>query len=279
MSALEGKITIPHVGSVPKKVLIPVVGVAAAFVGYRYYVARSSAGTGTSAADTAAGDFGDGSAVPDVLGAVSPDNSYGISDTSTASTQTTSLTTNAAWSQSAAQQLTQSDTWSYTDIVQALGAYLAGTPLTTLQQAIVRSAIAVTGYPPVGAPSIISGGDTAMVVAPTGLKATTTSTTATLTVNPVAGAGSYRAYDQKSATNIGSSSGPTITVGGLLPNTSYTFHVRALSSSGQLGPASEHVTVKTAAASSTTPTPPTTGGGSSTVKLSAPKSVHVVTTA
>ncbi len=260
MGVLEGKITIPKVGSVPKKVVVLIGGAGAAFVAYRWYIARSGAGDGTAEEGS---EFADGGLPPGVIGAVSPTNSYGdVGDTGTDTTQSTTPTTNSEWSNLAATQLSQSDTWSYTDIVTALGNYLSGTPLSTAQQAIVRAAIAVAGYPPVGTHSIVSGGDTAIIVAPTGFSVTTTSTGATLTASPVAGAASYRAYLNTSATNVGTSVTPTITIGNLLPGKSYKFHMRAVTASGAVGPSSDTITMSTKAASSTPVTGQPVGGGS-----------------
>lgn len=188
-------------------------------------------GTGTTdpGSGSGDGDTGGGTVIPDP-------GSYGFNGT-----------TNSQWVQYAATQLSGQGTWTYQAIVSALGAYLASSPLTTLQQQQVQAAIAVAGNPPVGSYHLISGGNTAMTVAPTGLKVTTTDTSAHLTFNKVAGAGSYRAYDNKSATNIGASNDTSITVGGLVPSTTYIFHVRAFSQSGSQGPASATVTVKTKA--------------------------------
>jgi len=272
---IDGNITIPKVGQVPKKAVVAVVGAGVAYVGYRYYAAAQGGDTGTG---DEASDFADGGLPPGVIGAVSPTNSYGDAGADTSDgTDGTLPTTNSAWSALAAQQLTQSDTWSYTDIVTALGNYLAGVPLSSTQQAIVRAAIAVAGYPPVGTHSIVSGGDTPLIVAPGGFKVTTTATTATLTCTAVAGAASYRAYRTGSATNIGSAVGPSITVGGLNPGTKYTFHMRAVSSSGQLSPSSPSITIST---TTTEKTPPATGPKPPAHSVpKAPTGFSVVTTA
>jgi len=61
-------------------------------------------------------------------------------------------TTDAQWTQAAIQQL-EADGYNAQDVVAALGAYLNGGALTSLQQQIVQSAIAVEGYPPVAPPA------------------------------------------------------------------------------------------------------------------------------
>lgn len=255
---MSEEVNVPKVGPVNKKILIPVVVGAAAFIGWRYYVARNSTGTGddATATDDGSGDFGDGSAIPDVLNSVPADGSYGIADGTTDTTQSTVPTTNAGWTQAATTQLTQSDSWSYTDIVTALGNYLNNRSLTTLQQSIVQAAIAVEGYPPEGSHTIVSGGDTGITIAPTDVKVTTTATEATVTFTGVSGASYYRVYRSGAATNVGSGAGSPVVVSGLTPNTSYSFTVRAMSSAGLRGPASPSVKAKTAAVTLKAPNKP-----------------------
>lgn len=56
-------------------------------------------------------------------------------------------TTNAQWTQAAVTQLSN-EGYTATTVSAALGAYLAGSPVTSAQQTIIQSAIAVEGYPP-----------------------------------------------------------------------------------------------------------------------------------
>lgn len=240
---VDGTPSLPKLGK-DKKIIIPIAVVAIGYIGWRYYQASQGSGQDVAAAD--AGDFGDGSSIPSVIGAVSPDNSYGSGGGDSGNTtQTGQPTTNAEWTNLVAEKLSASDSWSYTDIVSALGNYLNSRPLSTQQQQIVQAAIAVGGYPPVGSHSIIPGGDTAITVAPTGLKAgTVTANSVTLVFGAVAGAAGYRAY-RGVGSNVGSSVGPSLTVSGLQPNTSYTFNVAAVTASGASGPHSAPVTVKT----------------------------------
>lgn len=241
---MAATLTLPVVGSVPRVAVIGVGAAGAAFVGYRYWLARNGTGDTGDDSTVSDGDFGAiDSAIPDVLGAVSDTNSYG-SDTGE-DTTTSTITTNAAWSQAAVSQLEQSDTWSYTDIVTALGNYLGSRPLTTTQTQIVQAAIAIQGYPPVGSFSLIPGGATTLTTAPTGLRlVSSTKNTATVAFNPVAGAASYRAYRGLGA-NVGSAVNPQIEVVGLSPNTTYKIYVRAVTASGTTGPNSATLSVKT----------------------------------
>lgn len=252
---LAGKIDVPAIGPVNKKVIVGIGGGAAIYIGYMFYKSRTA--VSADATDTTA-DSGleDPGVLPSVSGAVSADNTYGSGSTVT-STDDYGFTgtTNSQWTQYTSTQLSQSDRWSYTDIVDALGNYLSGKPLSTTQQAIAQAAIAIAGYPPVGSHVIVPGGNTAITVAPTGLKVvSTTSSTATLSFNAVAGAGYYRAYRSGASTNVGGTDGTTITVSGLQPNTSYSFSVAADTTSGVPGPKSAAVTGKTKAVSLARPT-------------------------
>lgn len=258
MSALTGKVDLPAVGEVDKRVVIGVGAVAAGFLGWKWYQARSATAYDPSqeAVDPGMEDPG---VLPSVSGAVSGDNSYGLPDSSS-STSTDSYgftgTTNSQWTQYASTQLSQaSDTWSYGAIVSALGAFIANKPLTTTQQEIVQAALAVAGYPPEGSHVIVPGGDTAITVAPTGLKVTsTTTTTASLSWTAVAGASGYRIYRSGVSEVVGVANGTSGQVGGLTPNTNYSFQVAAFTGSGQIGPKSSSASGKTTAVTLKAPT-------------------------
>jgi hypothetical protein len=258
----DGDVDIPKIGPLPKKVLIPLAVGLAGFVAWRFWQAKK--GTGADAGDSTVtdGDFGAvDSSIPGVVGAVSPTNSYGDSGNTTDNgDDPTRFTNNAQWTEYVVGKLQQSDTWSYTDIVTAIGLGLAGKPTTTAQQSILRAALAIGGQPPSGAIVIVSGGNTSITVAPTGLKVTAvTQTTVSLSWNAVPGAASYRVYRSGASTNVGSSTGTTIRIDGLQPATSYSFHVAALSSSAQAGPNSANVNAKTSAYALAKPSTPTVG--------------------
>lgn len=237
---------VPKIDAKTKKILIPVLVVAAAYVGWRYY---SASGETDDSVPATGNEFGDTNTDPSgVLGAVSPTNSYGSTDGQepvTTSDYGFTGKTNAQWTQYVTTQLQQSDRWSYTDIVEAVGNYLNNKPLTTAQQSIVQAAIAVGGYPPSGSHTIISGGNTALTVAPTGVKVgAVTDDSVTLTYSAVPGAVGYRAYRGLGA-SVGSSSSTSMTLVGLRPNTSYAVGIKAVSGSGTEGPMSTKVTAKT----------------------------------
>lgn len=257
---LEGTIDLPGVGPVKKPVVYGVGGLGIAFVLYMYY--RNWTGVGIDETTDATEDTGyeDTGVLPSVSGAVSPDNSYGLDDEDTSS-GSGGITTNDAWTRYAVAQLQQSDTWSYSDITTALGNYLANKPLSTKAQEIVQAAIAVAGYPPVGSHTIISGGDTGITVAPTGLRLVEASTsTVKMSWNAVAGAAGYRLYRSGVSQVVGVANGTTGEIGGLTTNQSYQIQVAAFSSSGEVGPKSNAVTVRTKAVVLTKPATPTVSG-------------------
>lgn len=250
---LGGTVTLPGVGPVKKKVVIGIAAAAGGFVLWRYMQVRAAGGSSGAVPGDSDGDgYADAGTLPSVAGAVSPDNSYGIPDGSTAgSTDSYGFTgtTNSQWAQYASTQLSAaSDKWSSGDVMAALGAFLTNKPLTTTQQAIVQAAIGQAGQPPEGTHPIIPGGDVPITVAPAGLRVvSTTATTATLSYNAVAGAGYYRGYRSGASGNVGASDGTTMTISGLTPNTSYSFQVAADTTSGSPGPKSSSVTGKTKA--------------------------------
>lgn len=258
MSGLTGQVDVPGVGGVDKRVVIGVGGAAALFIGWKWYQSRNAAAYDPTADATDPG-YEDPGTLPSVDGAVSPTNSYGLPDnssTGSADGYGFTGTTNSQWTEYATTKLSQaSDTWSYGDIVSALGAFIANRPLTTTQQQIAQAAIALAGYPPEGSHVIVPGGDTAITVAPTGLKVTsTTETTADLSWSAVAGASGYRIYRSGVSQVVGVANGTTGQVGGLTPNTSYSFQVAAFTGSGQVGPKSSAASGKTKAVSLKAPT-------------------------
>lgn len=254
---LKGKVDVPVVGEVDKKVLVGVVGVGAAFVGWKWWQAR---GADSYDPDAEMVDPGmeDPGVLPPVAGAVRPDNGYGIPDDSNSGSGSYGFTgkTDSQWTQYVTGQLTASESWTYTQIVAALGKYLKSKALTAEEQTIVQAAIAVGGYPPEH-PSlpIVPGGNTKITVAPTGLKApTVTTTSVTLTFNPVPGAQSYRAYRSGASSNVGASETTQIMVSGLQPNTEYSFTVAADNIGDVPGPKSAPIKVRTKAVALKSPT-------------------------
>lgn len=244
-------VDVPKVGKVNKKVLIPIGVAAAGFIGWRYWIARNTV------SDPVDPGMEDPGMIPGVIGGVKPDNSYGSGDQGGNPQQTGGFrgTTNSQWTEYVTERLQQSDRWSYTTIVTALGNYLAGKPLSSEQQDIARAAIGLAGNPPVGNPIVIPGGNTAITVAPTGLAVTAKPDSLTVTFQPVAGAVTYNGFISGSAR--ATSNGTTMTFTGLTPGTSYSVQVAAVSGSGAVGPKSTAISAKTTAVTMGTPAKPT----------------------
>lgn len=261
-------LTIPKVGTVPKKVLIPVVLVAAGYVGWRYYQASKN-GTGADPTATDTGDFGTvDPLIPDTLNPYPSSFTSGGTGTGTTGGDTNQdgiigpgeFTTNGQWTEYVTEKLQQSDTWSYTDIVTALGNGLAGRPTTDAQQAILRAAIAVGGYPPTGTLTIVGGGNTALTTAPAAQRATSTQNTAAVYFSGVSGATSYQVFESGISSPVGAGTGSPITVAGLQPGVSYSFQVAGVTGSGQVGPKSNTVKVRTTTYSYPAPGTPSISG-------------------
>lgn len=256
---MSDDIDVPKVGPVPKKALIGVGVAVAGFLAWRYY----RAGSGATSVEEGADDAGyeDGGTIPAVEGATDWYGSGSSSTGDTTSSTPQTLTTNAAWSQYASNQLIALDVASGQAIGEALGNYLAGRPLTAAQQSIVQAAIAYAGYPPVGTHVVVPGGDTEIKVAPSGLKVIGQSANSvTLEWVAVAGASFYDVYRSGAASNAVRSNGTRATISGLNSNSSYTFQVAAVSGAGAAGPKSSSVTGKTSAVSLAKPATPSVSG-------------------
>jgi hypothetical protein len=89
------------------------------------------------------------------IAAGTPSSSSPISGISSGDGTTTTFATNAEWAQQATADLV-SIGYSATDVAAALGAYLAGLPLTSDQATIVQVALAEDGPPPIGTFSIVT---------------------------------------------------------------------------------------------------------------------------
>lgn len=257
-------VEVPKVGKVSKKVLIPIVVAAGGYIGYRYWVARKNVGSGADvAADPGMEDPG---TIPGVSGAVSPTNSYGSGSGSSSGDTGGGFRglTNSEWTDYVTTRLQQSETWSYTDIAVALGNFIDNRPLSDSQQAIARAAIGIAGYPPVGSHTIISGGNTPITVAPSGLSGSATPTTVSVAFTPVAGAVTYNGYRSNStgATNNAqaTSNSSPVQFTGLSPATAYTVQIAAVSASGAVGPKSAAISVKTPGVKMATPGKPGVSG-------------------
>jgi hypothetical protein len=259
-------VDVPKVGPVDKRVVTAVMVSAAGFVGYQYWHRKRMGGTAsdTGAADAPTSEFDNTNSDPSaVLGAVSPTNSYGsgssVSPADPASPSDFGFhgTSNDTWTQYAAAQLSQSDRWSYADIVEALGAYLAQRPTTASQQTIVSAAIAVAGHPPVGSFVLINAPTPIEPVTPTPTPTptvempspptgvtVTSNTTSSFAIgwSPVTGAASYVVDTHNGHTHT--TTGTTFTFTQFQHKTTYKITVRAVNSAGVMSGDSAAVTLK-----------------------------------
>lgn len=269
---------VPKVGKVNKKIVVPIVVAAAAFVGYRYWKARQDVGTGEPV-DPGYEDMSGGLGP----GQTRPAGDYGLpADPGTGTTAGGFHgTTNSQWTEYVSDRLQQDGRWSYSVIAVALGNFLTAKPTTAEQQQIVQAAIGIAGYPPVSGYGLVSGGNTAITVAPTGVSAVPTPTAMKVSFTPVAGAASYNVYHSNptGATNVASGTGssPPIDVVGLTPATGYTVQVAAVSASGQVGPKSNPINVKTPGVKMATPAKPTVSNVTATTAALATSPVSYAT--
>ena len=238
---MADSVDVPKVGKVDKKVVVPIVVAAAAFVGYRYWKARQDAAN--APVDPGMSDQLGGLGP----GVANPNPNVGLPDNSSSGATTGGFqgTTNSQWSEYVTDRLQQDGRWSYSVIAVALGNFLNDRPLTSDQQDIVRAALGIAGSPPVGYHSVIPGGNTAITVAPTGVSATANGPAAIrVAFSGVSGATSYSVYVNGSVRGTGG--GSPIDITGLNPGTSYSVQVAAMTASGTPGPKSSAVSVKTA---------------------------------
>lgn len=244
-------VKVPKLGKMNKKILIPIVVGAAAFIGWKYYQASKM----PTDVPTDPG-MQDPGTIPGVTGAVPSDNSFG-GDTGGTGGTTTQVTTNAQWSDVVIGKLA-GDRWTNSEIASAIGNFLTSQPLSDDQQTIVRAAIGVAGYPPVGSFNIIPGGNTTLNVAPTGVTVSgLTPTTAVVNFLPISGARTYNLYRSGTTAPVGTGSNTPISLQGLTPNTSYSVQVAGVNAAGTVGPKSSSVSFKTTAAVAAQPAQPT----------------------
>lgn len=228
------------------------IGVVAGGLGLAWYVNRNS---GASTSAPIEETSGTGLAAETGVGTGGQQFIYDPPQTGSQA----SYTTNDEWGRAAILYLISQGKNPAT-ATTAVTKYLAEQTISAEQMAMISSAIGSLGPPPTlintpvdtgtGNTGGNTGGGTSTVTltAPKNLR-TWGKGPSVLTVplqwDAVAGASSYRVYRSGVAFNIGHSIDTKITIGGLRPGTSYTFHVRALDSKGKLGPSSASKTFKT----------------------------------
>jgi hypothetical protein len=258
---LEGSVDVPAIGKTKKVYVLVPAGLAAAYVGWRWYQARS--GANAAPAPGADGTY----TTPDLtdmglsttggLGNVTGNTGSTVTD----GTRPGSIDDNAAWTAAATERLGDAG-WDRQAVQAALGEFLARRALDKSEAAIVRAALAVAGQPPVGGPYPVieeAATGTGTLPAPAHLRAYNQVTTTQIPMqwDPVPGASHYEIYSTSSAygfENLGSSVDTFFYARNLTPNTSYGFYVVAVGTTGKKSPKSNTYTAKTAPVRLTAPT-------------------------
>lgn len=242
----QGSVDAPVIGRVKKAYILVPLGIAGAYVAYRWYQASQTA-----------------EAPPASDGLYSSDDlsEYGLSTTGGATTVTgntgsiltdargaDAIDDNAEWTSRAVELLSDSG-YDPATVRAALGEFLARRALDKNEASVARAAIASVGEPPVGRPWSVreeATTGTGTLPAPTNVRAAgaATATTVPLKWDKVDGAASYRIY-RGTGENIGSSADTTFTATGLQPDTSYPFSVAAVSTTGKPGGRSSVVSLRT----------------------------------
>ncbi len=141
-------VTLPGVGKVQRRWVVVGGLVVVVIVGYAYY-ARSRSGAGEMGFDPATGTPGGGSGEY-----VNPDPDGPPGD-GTAQNPAV-VNTNAEWGPRAVEALAAAG-WDPQFAATAIGKYLTGQGLSDLEEQAVRAAVGLTGWPPVGPPTIMKG--------------------------------------------------------------------------------------------------------------------------
>jgi hypothetical protein len=242
---LQGDVQVPGLGKAKKIWIFGGLGVAGAFVGWRWYQASRSGVSYTDGMYTTPDQSEMGQSTGG--GTYNPGGNTGSTETD--GTTPGAINSNADWTNRAVELLTNAG-YDPATVYAALGEFLAHRALDKTEATIARAAIAAAGEPPVGRPwSVLeeSGTGTGTLPAPGGVKATAPQwDTVTVTWSGVTGASSYQVY--RSGTLVGTVTGTTYKLTGLKEKSSYRFAVAAVSSTGKAGTRSAEVGVTTPAA-------------------------------
>ena len=232
-------------GGRQRRILIGVAVVAAGYVGYRWWVSRS---TSSSSDVPVTGDVGAPVDASGVVGAggVSGNVQYaGTTQDTRGEPRPGNFANDAEWTQYAAEKLSAGGR-PLDLIYSALGDYLAGRGLDDTEATIVTSALGVAGDPPSGHKPIIKQVGEVTLAAPSGLHATGVGRTSVdLAWNKVDGAVTYFVYRDTIGSNVGATTQLSKRVDGLTPGAKHTFRVLASTATGKNGPKSGAITVTT----------------------------------
>lgn len=250
---MQGTVDAPVVGRVKKVYVLVPLGLAGAFVAWRWYQAAQEPAPDPTADGVYGNDdlseyglstSGGSQPVTGNNGAIETDG------------RTSDVDTNAEWTNKAVELLANSG-YDPMAVSAALGEFLDRRALDKAEASIARAAIGRAGQPPEGRPwSVLEEATTGSgkLAAPKGLKAggTATPTAVPLTWDKVDGALGYRIY-RATGENVGYSLDTKFTATGLQPDTAYPFSVAAVNTSGKTGDRSAVVTLRTAKVKLTRP--------------------------
>lgn len=243
-TVLQGEVDVPGIGKTKKVWIYGGLGVAGAFVAWKWYQARNTGvetddGMYTTPDQSELGQSTGG-------GTYNPGGNTGNTDTD--GTRPDAIDDNAEWSQRAVEILSNAG-YDPATVFAALGEFLGRRALDKTEASIARAAIAAVGEPPVGRPWTVleeSSTGTGTLPAPGGVKAKATHwDTVTVSWGSVSGAASYVVY--RNGASAGSSTGTSLTVRGLVGKSTYKFSVAAVGTTGKTGTRSGEVSVTTPA--------------------------------
>lgn len=244
---MHGTVDVPGAGKMKKAYVYVPAGLAAVYVGWRWYQAKQEPADAPQGSDGlyTSDDLSDyGESTTGGTGTVSGNTG----STTTDGTSNSAIDDNAEWTQRAVELLGNAG-YDGATVYAALGEYLARRALDKNEATIARAAIAAAGQPPIGGPYPVleeAGANTGTLAAPTNLKATaSTASSISMTWDKVSGAMGYRVY-RSTGENVGMSLDNKFTATGLPSSSSFPFSVAAFGTTGKVGGRSAIVTMKTA---------------------------------
>jgi hypothetical protein len=254
---MTGTVDVPGAGKMKKVYIYVPAGLAAVYVGWRWYQAKQDAAAAPEQSDgtyTTAdvSDYG----LSTTGGATNVTGNTGSTETD--ATNPNSIDTNAEWTQKAVELLGNAGYDSAT-VYAALGEFLARRALDKSEASIARAALAAAGQPPVGGPYSVqeeAGAGTGTLPAPTNLRAwdVTNSSQVGMQWDGVPGAMFYRVYRTDLGTEpVGDSIDTKFWAKGLSANHSYSFYVVAYNTGMKPGGKSSVYTAKTSPVTLTKP--------------------------
>jgi hypothetical protein len=244
---MEGTVNAPVVGRTKKAYILIPVGLAGAYIAWRWYQASQTPDEPAVSDGTYSSDDLSEYGLSTTGGATSVTGNTG--NTQTDATNPNAIDDNAEWTQRAVEQLGNAG-YDSAVVYAALGEFLARRALDKTEASIARTAMAAAGQPPEGRPwSVLeeAGTNTGTLPAPTNVRAngSATSTSIPIQWDKVDGAAYYRIY-RGTGENVGSSTDTKASVTGLQPDTAYPLSVAAVGTTGKVGGRSSVVTLRTA---------------------------------